>query len=375
MIADALAVAGAVIWILVIVLPWRAWSTRERMDEAQAGEAALLDDVTVLIPARNEAPMLGETLPAVAAQGQCLRIIVIDDASSDATADVAIGCGIRGLRVIEAGAMPRGWTGKLWALEQGRAMADRPFVVLLDADIALAPGVLRRLRERLLHEHLGLASLMVRLDMSGFWGKLLHPAFVFFFKLLYPFRLSNSRRWPVAAAAGGCIMLRREALADIGGFAGLRDALIDDCALARRIKKRGYGTWIGLTRQACSLRSGTHLRDVWQMVVRTAFTQLAYSPYWLAVCTVLMLGAFAGPVLGLFSDSEGMRVTALLGLAAMCVAYVPTLRYLGRSWAWALALPLTGTLFLMMTWHSAVRYWCGSRSRWKGRSYPSAVSR
>jgi len=216
---------------------------------------------------------------------------------------------------------------------------------------------------------------MVRLDMSGFWGKLLHPAFVFFFKLLYPFRLSNSRRWPVAAAAGGCIMLRREALADIGGFAGLRDALIDDCALARRIKKRGYGTWIGLTRQACSLRSGTHLRDVWQMVVRTAFTQLAYSPYWLAVCTVLMLGAFAGPVLGLFSDSEGMRVTALLGLAAMCVAYVPTLRYLGRSWAWALALPLTGTLFLMMTWHSAVRYWCGSRSRWKGRSYPSAVSR
>jgi hypothetical protein len=196
------------------------------------------------------------------------------------------------------------------------------------------------------------------------------PAFVYFFKLLHPFRLSNAPAVPfVACAAGGCILLEAEALRAIGGFASIRDALIDDCALARRIKKAGFRTWIGLTHSARSLRVYPALSSIWDMVARTAYTQLHYSATLLALCTVVMLCAFPAPLAALiWADWVAAAVAAMTLFMAM-VSYRPVLRYYGLPSAWALGLPAVACLYLGMTWSSAIRYRGGQRSRWKGRHY------
>ncbi len=363
------ALPGTILWLGVLLAPWQPWRNRERL-EAGAAPPEDLGDVAVLIPARNEAPTIGPTLSALAAQGQNLKIVVVDDQSSDATAEIARARGVAGLCLIAGRALPAGWSGKLWALEQGRPALDRPLTLLLDADIELAPGLLTALRRKLRGEGLQLVSLMAALRMQAFWERLLLPAFVFFFRLLYPFRLANDPAWPrIAAAAGGCVLLETRWLAEIGGFSALRAELIDDCALAHRLKSHGARTWIGLTHDARSLRSYAGLGSIWGMVARTAFTQLRYSLTWLLLCTAVFVAAFWLPPMLLVAAHGPGRVLAALALAAMVMSYVPTLRFYGRSPAWALVLPLTATLYLAMTWDSARRYWGGERSRWKGRVY------
>ncbi len=211
-------IAGLVTWLL----PWRPWSTHERLDAAPPREPADLSDITVLMPARNEAAVIGHTLEALASQGRDLSVIVIDDQSTDGTAAIARGVEGLNLRVIAGQPLPRGWSGKLWALEQGRMLARTPLILLLDADIALAPGTLAALRAHLLDRRLQLVSLMAHLGMVTFWEKLLLPAFVYFFKMLYPFALANSPNPRQAAAAGGCILVESRALGDLGGFAALQ---------------------------------------------------------------------------------------------------------------------------------------------------------
>jgi len=369
----ALAAAGLVLWTLVLVLPWRPWSTRERLETGPRSAPVRLHDVTALIPARDEAAHIAETLRALAAQGEGLRIVVVDDESSDGTAQAALASGVDGLTVVRGSAPPPGWSGKLWALEQSRAHARSKLLLLLDADVTLGSGILAVLREKLLRERLGLVSLMVRLRMQGPWERCLLPAFVFFFKLLYPFRLANSPRAPVAAAAGGCVLVRSEALQGIGGFGALRGAIIDDCTLARHIKRHGCRTWIGLTRAAHSARPYPRLADVWNMVARSAYTQLRCSALLLVLCTLVMLAAFAGPLAGLLAGAAPARLLGAATLALMAGLYLPTVRYYGLAPAWALALPLAGLLFLAMTWASAWRCWRGERARWKGRSYARAA--
>lgn len=356
-------------WITVLLLPWRPWSTRERLEADASRVDESLDDVTVLIPARDEADVLPKTLAGLAAQGSGLEILIVDDQSSDGTGEVARRSGVAGVRVISGAALPEGWTGKVWAQSQAEAFLARPMVLLLDADIVLAPGLIATLRDELLARRVALASLMAELSMQGFWERLLMPAFVFFFKLIYPFRLSNSPSRRVAAAAGGCILLEKRALDAIGGFESLRDAIIDDCALARRVKKAGYRTWIGLTRSVVSHRRYAGLDDVWAMVARTAFTQLRYSWLLLALCTLLMLVCFLGPVLLSFSPNPYTRIVALAAWLALWVAYLPTLRFYGVAPAWGLMLPISALLFLGMTWDSARRYLKGERSVWRGRRY------
>lgn len=365
-------VFGALIWGAVAFAPWRAWSTRERL-EAGGGEGVDLSHTAVLIPARNEAQTLGRCLQALAGQGEGLAVVVVDDESSDDTAAVARASELEDLTLVAGEAKPDGWSGKMWALQQALACADRRYVLLLDADIALAPGLLRALHEKKRATGAALVSLMASLPVQSFWEKLLHPAFIFFFKLLYPFSLSNSPSGWVAAAAGGCVLVDREALAEIGDFSSLRNELIDDCALARRIKSRGHATWVGLTHDANSLRRSPTLASIWRMVSRTAFTQLRYSPVWLGVCTVLMFGAFATPVLGLFGSSPAVAL-ALATWCAMVLCYTPTLRFYGMPWTWGFAMPLVGALFLLMTWTSAVGYWRGQRSSWKQRDYTTRPS-
>ena len=372
MLWSGLAAAGAVIWLCILVLPWQPWRVRERLEPETKGDAAEigLEDVTVLIPARDEVAVIGETLAALGDQGRGLRVVLVDDRSGDDTAEVAQQAAPSSLtlEVFRGAPLADGWTGKLWALEQGRRRIETPLTLLLDADITLRPGMIRALLAKKEESGAALVSVMAALRMQGGWERLLLPAFIFFFRLLYPFHLANKPgRW-VAAAAGGCVLVETPALATIGGFGAIRGALIDDCALARAVKDSGLRTWVGVTSGAISHRAYPTLGVVWQMVARTAYTQLRYSPALLLLCTLLMALSFWAPIAGL-AGPLAAQIAAAVGLVAMAVCYLPTLLYYRLSPGWTLTMPLIGTLFLAMTWHSALRDWGGRRSEWKGRVY------
>ena len=364
-----LAAVGAFIWLMILLLPWRPWSTRESMDSREDSPDADLSDVTVLIPARNEAEVIGTTLLSLKTQGYGLSMVMVDDRSTDGTITAAQTCEMQNLRIVGGEPLPEDWSGKLWALEQGFRHVNTPLVLLIDADIELQPGIIQGLRRKLKEDDLHFISLMAQVRMVSFWERLLMPAFVYFFKMLYPFRLSNSGFRGVAAAAGGCILLETRLIKEIGGFRAICNELIDDCALAKRIKSLGYRTWIGLTHSVRSLRSYENLTGIWDMVARTAFFQLRYSGVLLAGTTAIMLLAFWFPVAGLFFPTASAKVVSACALAALILSYLPTLKFYGQSRGWALALPLIATLYLAMTWSSAIRYWVGAGSRWKGRFY------
>jgi hopene-associated glycosyltransferase HpnB len=367
----ALVCAGALIWIGVLAAPWRPWGTGEQLDAVpgEGGAPQDLSGVTAIIPARDEAPHIERTIAALARQGATLRLIVVDDQSSDGTGDLARAVGGAHCTVITGAALPPGWVGKLWALEQGRAAVRTPLTLLVDADIEVHEGLVPALLAQQRVGSRDLVSLMAVLEMRSAWEKLLVPAFVYFFKLLYPFRLSNGPGGLVAAAAGGCILLDTAVLGRIGGFGALRGALIDDCELARRVKRAGGRTWIGLTHSVVSHRRMDSLRDIWRMVQRSAYAQLRYSPVLLAACVALLAIAFWIPIVGIVAGDTPTRVLGAAAFAAMVATYVPTLVFYRRSPLWALALPLTGTLYLLMTVSSAARHWWGVGAVWKGRAY------
>jgi hopene-associated glycosyltransferase HpnB len=371
--AFALAVAAAAIWVGVLVAPWRPWSTSERLEAALGGDGppADLSSITVLVPARNEAALIGGTIGALLRQGSGLQVVVVDDQSTDSTADTARTAGGTACTVVTGTPVPRGWVGKLWALEQGRAHVRTSLTLLVDADIELQDGIVPMLLRSLREGDRQLVSLMAVLEMRSLWEKMLVPAFVYFFKLLYPFRLSNGSGELIAAAAGGCVLVDSSTLARIGGFGALRNALIDDCALARCVKAAGGRTWIGLTHAAVSRRRMDSLGDIWRMVERSAYAQLHYSAVILVACVTLLVIAFWVPPATLMSVDPRARTVSLVALGAMVATYIPTLLFYRRSVLWALALPLVGTLYLLMTVSSAVRYWRGLGSVWKGRHYAS----
>ena len=370
-------VPGAVLWLIILLLPWRPWSTRERL-ESESGpisQPADLSDITILIPARNEEAGIGRTLAALERQGPGLDVVVINDQSEDDTAGVARAAGPAGTRVIEGKALPDGWTGKLWALEQGLAEVSTTYTLLLDADIELGGGIVSRVLELLRARNVKMVSLMATLSMVGFWEKLLMPSFIYFFKLLYPFHLANSLSSRVAAAAGGTVLVETAVLREIGGFAALKDELIDDCALAAKVKAAGHGTWVGLSHAVVSHRRYSTLRSIWNMVARTAYTQLQYSPAILVGCVLALLWTFVFPVVGLFAPDPAARTAAIVAGVTAAVTYLPTLIYYRRSPAWALMLPIVGALYLAMTVDSAYRYSRGIRSEWRGRVYATEEPR
>lgn len=367
---------SVLIWLIIWLLPWRSWSTRESLDSDRLAAKPDLSDVTVLIPARNEALHICSTLDAVFKQGDGLKVVVIDDQSTDQTATVLKRYQTQqantALTIITGQPLPEGWSGKLWALQQGLEFAKSPLILLLDADIRLLPGLLTALKHKKTSENLHLISLMARLPMQNFWEKLLLPAFVYFFKMLYPFALNNSQhpRWRnVAAAAGGCILVDAQVLAKIDAFESLRDALIDDCKLAQKVKQQHFRVWLGLSHSLQSCRLNHRLSDIWQMVARTAFTQLFYSWSLLLLITALMLVVYVFPLAGLFHTNLLIQLAASLSLGIMLGCYIPTLRYYSLSPAWALLMPVITILFLVMSWSSAFGYAMGRRSSWKQRVY------
>lgn len=364
-----LALIGAILWLAILLLPWRPWDTREVLDSPPFPPDVDLTDITVLIPARNEAAMIGRTLSSLKAQGLGLAIVVVDDRSTDRTAAIAQASGLENLHIVRGESVPEHWSGKVWALEQGFRHVKTPLTLLLDADIELGPGAVGVLRRRLEKDSLHLVSLMARMRMVSFWERLLMPAFVYFFKMVYPFRLSNSSFTGVAAAAGGCILLETRLIKEMGGFEAIRNELIDDCALAKRVKLLGYRTWIGLTHSVHSLRSYESLAGIWTMVARTGFCQLRYSAILLAGTTAIMFGVFWLPVAGLFFPTAIAKILSAGALGGSILSYLPTLKFYGLPRRWALALPLIATLFLAMTWSSAFRFWFGEGPTWKGRFY------
>lgn len=361
--------ASFVIWLSIWLLPWRPWSTRESLDaDSCHGETIKdLNDVTVLIPARNEADVIQETLHALTQQGENLNVVLVNDQSEDNTAEIAKQSGLENLKIINGKPLEAGWSGKLWALNTGFEHVKTPYTLLLDADIKVCPNTLPVLLSKFKNEKLDFLSLMAALRMQTTWEKVFMPAFIYFFKLLYPFHLSNKPRSFIAAAAGGCILTNTEKLREIGGFHSIKNALIDDCSLAKQIKNAGGKTWIGLTHSVISNRPYPGFHSIWEMVTRTAFTQLHYSLLLLLLCTVLMLLAFITPLAGLFSPST--TILALITLSLSILNFLPIVRYYRLNPLWILVLPIAGFIFLAMTWGSAWKHYFAKGATWKGRNY------
>ncbi|WP_458649181.1 glycosyltransferase [Sivoneniella epilithica] len=364
--------------------------------------------VCAIIPARNEADMLPMTLRSLLLQdypGQ-FHIVLVDDQSTDGTGAIAVAIAAElnqsdRLTVMSAKPLPAGWTGKLWAMEQGVQQAQTfdplpDYFLLTDADIEHDRANLLQLVTKAQHNDLDLVSLMVLLRCQSFWEKLLIPTFVFFFQKLYPFPWVNDPNRATAAAAGGCILMRRQALTGIGGLQSLRQALIDDCSLAQQVKGQGtraakerdrssFSTsapsgkiWLGLTQSTRSLRPYDTLATIWDMVARTAYTQLGYSPL-LLVGTVfgMMLVYLVSPIAafsGALTQNWMLSAAGLLGWVLMTIAYLPTVRLYQLSPVWAICLPAIALLYNLMTIDSAIRHWRGQGGAWKGRTYPAGES-
>ncbi|RMD87255.1 MAG: glycosyltransferase [Alphaproteobacteria bacterium] len=368
-----LAAAGLLAWAYLLFFRRGFWRARERLRGTTL--PARWPDVVALVPARNEAASIAEAVASIRAQDYPgrLRVVVIDDASEDETAERARQAGAE---VLAAPPLAPGWTGKLWALAHGveRTAGERPdFYWLSDADIVHPPHLLARLVAKAEKGNCDLVSLMVRLRCESFWEKRLVPAFVFFFQMLYPFAAVNDPKSAVAGAAGGCVLLRRRALERAGGLRAIRGAVIDDCTLAARIKGTGGRLWLGLAEESRCLRGHTALAPLIAMVRRSAFAQLRYSAALLVVTLLAMGVVFLAPPVATFVGlalGDGAAATlGGLGWIAMAAAYRPTLVYYLRPAGEAILLPLIAILYAYATLVSAIDHWRRRGSRWKGRSY------
>lgn len=388
------------IWLHLWLGRGHYWKTVQPLPSGPAaGEGCRRPSVGVVIPARNEADLLPQTLPTVLEQEYPgpFHVFLVDDHSRDGTGEVArqiartLNLEER-LTVVEAEPLAAGWTGKLWALEQGVRAGrgiDAEFLLFTDADIAHARDTLRRLTEKASSDQADLVSLMALLRVETFWERLLIPAFVYFFAMIYPFRWVNDPRRTIAAAAGGCVLVRSKALERSGGLASIAGELIDDCSLAGQIKKKGRPEggriWLGLSREVKSLRPYDGLGEIWKMVARTAYVQLNRSPLLLSATVAGMGLVYLGPPLAFWGGVAGALLhpgalpwwgAALAGLAGWTVmirTYLPMVKWFRASPSFAPFLPLTAALYTLMTLDSARRFRRGGGS-WKGRIYDAAVS-
>jgi hopene-associated glycosyltransferase HpnB len=393
-VTNVLGIIALAIWLHLFF--GRGWFWQVGKVDADRGADETLGgwpSVMAVVPARNEAETIGRVVTGLVQQDYpgAFSVVVVDDHSEDGTASIAQrvaaenGAGAR-VRVANASKLPEGWTGKLWALNEGMSYgrvtqsgisngggssvaAEIPeFYWFTDADVSHAPNTLRRLVERAERERLDLASLMVLLQAKTFPERALIPAFLYFFLMLYPPRWIADKELRTAGAAGGCILLRREALARIGGFAAIRGEVIDDCALAKAVKLSGGRVWMGLTRKSVSLRAYRTFGEVRDLIARTAFTQLRYSVAMLAGTLLGMFLTYVVPVVLLFAHDSTVVALAFAAWLLMTLSFLPTVRFYRLSAVWAPMLPLTAVFYTCATWLSAMRYWMGKGGLWKGRA-------
>ena len=371
-----LAAIPLAIWIYLFLARGHFWQVRE--DDSQPQSLAKLPSVVAVVPARNEAETIARTVRSLVAQdypGE-FSIIIVDDHSEDGTAALAQKAAeesraSRRVTIHSAAPLAPGWTGKLWALDQGvQVAAPRApdFFWFTDADIEHAPDTLKRLVSRAEKDSLDLASLMVLLQAKTFAERLLIPPFLYFFLMLYPPRWIADPSASTAGAAGGCILLRRNVLAPIRGLESIRGEVIDDCALARAVKRNGGKVWMGLTRASVSLRGYGTFAEIRNMIARTAFTQLHYSILLLLVVLAGLFVTFLMPWFSFLAGEDPAWFLASTTICLMTVTFGVTVRFFGLPWPWALTLPFAAIYYGYATCVSAVRYFLGRGGQWKGRA-------
>ena len=364
------------IWLYLTFLRGNFWRLEE--DNLEPKLPVKWPHVVAIVPARNEAKTIARAVTSLLAQeypGE-FEIIVVDDHSDDGTAALARkaaeGAGSAARITVHFGSeLSPGWTGKLWALNEGVktfSNGARDFFWLTDADIVHPSDTLRRLVSRVETESLDLASLMVLLQAKAFPEKLLIPPFLYFFLMLYPPRWIADPQKRTAGAAGGCILLRRAALERIGGLASIRNEVIDDCALARAVKKTGGKIWMGVTRASISLREYKTFAEIRDLIARTAFTELRYSSLLLVGTLLGLFVTYWLPWILFFVGEDPAWLFGSTAASLMTVTFLFTVKFYNRSALWALTLPFAAAFYGYATFLSAVRYWLGRGAQWKGRS-------
>ena len=372
MVANLVASAALAAWVYLMVGRGGFWLAAERDDGGPAPSA--WPAVTAVIPARDEAQGVGETIASLLRQDYPgpFSVILVDDQSTDGTAVVARQAAATAadrLTILPGAALPAGWTGKLWAMKQGvehALMSEPTYLLLTDADIVYGPDALARLVSQAQAEGLVLTSLMAKLRCESFAERAFIPAFIFLFQMLYPFAWVKRHDRATAAAAGGCMLVRRDALCAAGGIEHIRNVLIDDCALARNLKAQGP-IRLSLTERVRSIRAYVTVQDIRHMVARSAYAQLGYSPLLLAATVAGIALTYLMPVL-LALFSHGLAQTlGLLSWAIMAIAFQPVLRFYRLSPLWGPFLPAIALAYMAFTLDSAYQYALKRGGLWKGR--------
>jgi len=360
-----IALASLFIWLYLFLVHGRFWTSGPQLVAAVPAELPAVD---IVVPARDEAQTIGPVIASLLAQDYAgsFRVILVDDGSTDGTAECAGRA--PNLQVIRGEPKPAAWSGKLWALNQGVAASSATVLFFTDADIVHDARHLSALVARLLEPPVELVSEMVRLNCTSLTERALVPAFVYFFQMLYPFAKVNDPRSRVAAAAGGTVLIRRAALQRIGGLEAIKDALIDDVALAKAVKATG-AIYLGHSALATSIRPYPRVMDIWHMISRTAFTQLRYSATLLVLTLLGLTLVWLVPAWAIVFGPCWERAAGLAAFAIAAISYLPTLGRYGRSKLWALALPLIALFYMAATLGSALNYWRGTGASWKNRAY------
>lgn len=377
MVFEVTAFLALAIWSYLALARGGFWHCAER-DDGNPGSPKVWPRITVVIPARDEAECIGQCLHSLIGQDYPgpWSVILVDDDSRDGTAAVARRMAANGgaqdrLTIVSATSLPAGWTGKLWALSQGIEAAmtldhSPEYLLLSDADIVYGPEMMRWLVTRATSRSVLLASFMVKLRCDSPSERFLIPAFIFFFQMLYPFSWVNRSDRSTAAAAGGCMLIHADTLRDVGGIESVRDSLIDDCALARKFKAKGP-IWLGLTARVTSIRSYPRWSDLAQMVSRSAYAQLGYSPVQLIGAVLALLLTFVVPPVAALAGPDNARLFGMGAWAMMAVLFQPTLRIYGISPLCGAALPAIAFAYLLFTLDSALQSLRGKGGFWKGR--------
>ncbi|HEY4123788.1 MAG TPA: glycosyltransferase [Rhizomicrobium sp.] len=367
----ALAFLPLAIWLFLLLGRGMFWLARERDDRDEPAEPQSWPSVIAVVPARNEADVIARSIGSLIAQDYPgdFRIVLVNDQSDDNTATVARALPSDGrLTILDGSSRPQGWTGKLWAVRQGIAQAGTSdYLWLTDADIAHVPENLRKLVARAQSKNLVLVSLMAKLHCKSFAEKLMIPAFVFFFDMLFPFAFVNRPRNQTAAAAGGCMLVSREALERAGNIDAIKNEIIDDCALGRAMKKQGP-IWLGLTDRAASIRPYEGLGEIRHMIARSAYAQLDYSPLQLVGTVLGMSILFVVPPIAAIFATGLVQIAGALTWVAMAIVFQPMLHFYKLSPLWGVILPVIGILYTAFTFDSAIQFWRGRGGMWKGRA-------
>lgn len=365
------------IWIYLLFFRGMFW--REASRDLSPGGNLVADwpAVTAIVPARNEADVIAKSLQSLLSQDYPgpLSIIVVNDRSEDATGDIVqqmIGKNLpsKDVTMLEGSERPEGWVGKMWALKQGWGAAQKhthtSYYLFTDADIHHEPQVLRQLVALAEEKKLVMVSLMAKLSVVNWIERALVPAYIYFFMKLYPFAWIRNPRQSTGGAAGGCMLVKKEDFEKAGGIDTIQGAIIDDCALGIMMKKQG-AVWLSLAEHTTSLRPYRSWVEIWELIARSAFTQLHYSSILLSVAILGMFFTYLLPLILLASNTPLVKIAGILSYGMMVVSYLPILRYYRISPLWALALPLIALFFMGATLHSAIRYWRGIGIKWKGR--------